>query len=216
MSRIPLSDTPSVGSAVTNSPHSRPDRQPADEYAPLVEAAARGDAAAMERLLVRAQEVAYRFGMTVCGHTEDAEEVMQEALLKTYQRAGSIRDPGAFRAWLYRTVRNACLMRRRTRIDEPKHVLSLDGPVHGEQGRLDAPDGGRSPEAILLNRRLRDRLQAALRALPASHRVVVFLREVEGLSTKEVASVLDISEANVKQRLHRARLALQKQLREGT
>jgi RNA polymerase sigma-70 factor, ECF subfamily len=213
MSRTPVSEIPSP-STVTSGAHSRPSERAPDDYAPLVEAAARGDAAAMERLLVRAQEVAYRFGMSVCGHPEDAEEVMQEALLKTYQRAASIRDPGAFRAWLYRTVRNACLMRRRTRIDEPKHLVSLDGPVEPGESRPEAADTGRSPEAVLLNQRLRERLQSALRALPPSHRVVVFLREVEGLSTKEVSIVLGISEANVKQRLHRARLALQKQLRE--
>jgi RNA polymerase sigma-70 factor, ECF subfamily len=216
MSRSPSSTTHPSESLVTSGPRSRLGERAADEYGPLVEAAAGGDPAAMERLLVRAQEVAYRFGMSVCGHAEDAEEVMQEALLKTYQRAASIRDPRAFRAWLYRTVRNACLMRRRTRMDEPKHVLSLDEPgPHGEPPP-DAPDRSRNPEAVVLNHRLRGRLREALATLPASHRVVVFLREVEGLSTKEVSAVLGISEANVKQRLHRARLALQKQLRDRT
>jgi RNA polymerase sigma-70 factor, ECF subfamily len=214
MSRSPTSVVRSPGPPVTSSPLSRPGDRGGDDYAPLLEAAAAGNTAAMEQLLMRAQEVAYRFGISVCGHVEDAEEVMQEALLKTYQRAASIRDPGAFRAWLYRTVRNACLMRRRTRMDEPKHVLSLDEPLRAGGPPLDAPDQGRSPEAVVVNRRLRERLNAALATLPASHRVVVFLREVEGLSTKETATVLGISEANVKQRLHRARMALQEQLRE--
>lgn len=166
---------------------------------------------------MRAQEVAYRFSLTVCGHTEDAEDVMQDALLKTFHHVGRIRDPDAFRPWLYRTVRNACLMRRRRRVDEPAHMLSLDDllPVSGGLVPIDAPDRGRDPEAQMINSRLRRRLRRALAALPASYRVVVFLREMEGLSTREVARVLGLSEANVKTRLHRARLFLQQQLGEA-
>jgi RNA polymerase sigma-70 factor (ECF subfamily) len=189
------------------------DRGPFD-YAPLVRAASRGDRQALEALLMRAQEVAYRFSLTVCGHAEDAEDVMQDALLKTFHHVGRIRDPDAFRPWLYRTVRNACLMRRRRRVDEPAHMLSLDDllPVPGGLVPIDAPDRGRDPEAQMINSRLRRRLRRALGALPASYRVVVFLREMEGLSTREVARVLGLSEANVKTRLHRARLFLQQQL----
>ena len=89
------------------------DTGPGAAYASLVRDAAAGDRDAMERLLMRAQEVAWRFSTSVCGHAEDAEDAMQEALIKTYRYVGRIRDPGAFKPWLYRTVRNACLMGRR-------------------------------------------------------------------------------------------------------
>jgi RNA polymerase sigma-70 factor (ECF subfamily) len=79
------------------------------EYSELVRLAAGGDRAALEHLLRRAQEVAFRFSFLSCGHTEDAEDVMQEALLKTYRYVDRIREPDAFRTWLYKTVRNACL-----------------------------------------------------------------------------------------------------------
>jgi RNA polymerase sigma-70 factor (ECF subfamily) len=183
-------------------------------YAALVRAAADGDRPAMEALLMRAQEVAYRFSMTVCGSADDAEDVMQEALIKTYRHVGRIRAPEAFRPWLYRTVRNACLMRRRLRVGEPRHVLSLDDllPTREGQRAVDAPARGRDPEALVVNDRLRQRLRRALRALPRPYRVVVFLREMEGLSTREVAEILSVSEANVKTRLHRARLFLRQQL----
>jgi RNA polymerase sigma-70 factor (ECF subfamily) len=185
-----------------------------DQYTPLVEAAARGDRRALETLLLRAQEVAYRFGLTVCGHTEDAQDVMQEALLKTYYHVGRIRDPQAFRPWLYRTVRNACLMRHRKKVHEPRHLVSLDEllPSPGSTRPIDLADPGRDPEAIAINTRLRRRLRRALAAIPASYRMIVFLREMEGLSTREVAEVTGLSEANVKTRLHRARLFLQQQL----
>ena len=71
-----------------------------EEYAALVRDASSGDAAAMERLLVRAQEVAYRFSLLVCGHVEDAEDVMQDALMRTYAHVKEIDNPEAFRVRL--------------------------------------------------------------------------------------------------------------------
>jgi RNA polymerase sigma-70 factor, ECF subfamily len=190
-------------------------QNPSDEYAALVTRAAGGDARALEELLMRAQQVAYRFSHTVCGGPSDAEDVMQEALLKTFRYVRRIRDPHAFRTWLYRTVRNACLMQRRRKVGEPPHALSLDAvfpSAAASAAAIDTAELGRDPEALAVNAALRRRLNQALRALPPAHRAIVFLREMEGLSTKDVAAVLKISESNVKMRLHRARLFLRKQL----
>jgi RNA polymerase sigma-70 factor, ECF subfamily len=185
-----------------------------DEYARLVRSAASGDAAALDRLLMRAQEVAWRFSTAVCGHADDAEDAMQEALIKTYRYVGRIHEPEAFRPWLYRTVRNACLMGRRKRAGEPVRLQSLDAVMPDRDGRtrLDAPDPGKTPEQLADNAGLRRRLQVALRTLPGPYRAIVFLREMEGLSTREVARVMGLSEDNVKTRLHRARVQLQAQL----
>jgi RNA polymerase sigma-70 factor (ECF subfamily) len=184
-------------------------------YADLVRAVQGGDQKAMEALLMRAQEVAYRFSLLVCGRADDADDAMQEALLKTYRYAARIREPDAFRAWLYRTVRNACLIGRRKRANEPNHIASLDdtganGDGHDRQ--IDAVDPGRGPEAAAINSGLKLRLRKALAAVPRPYRVVVVLREIEGLSTREVAEVIGISEANVKTRLHRARVLLREHL----
>lgn len=180
----------------------------------LVRAAVAGDQGALERVLLRAQEAAYRFSLHVCGSADDAEDVMQDALMKTYRHVSRLRAPEAFRPWLYRTVRNACLMKRRTRVGEPTHFASLDDltPTPGGLAALDPADPGPSPEAWVANRRLRRHLMDALQQLPPSHRVVLVLREVEGLSTREVSEVLGISEPNVKMRLHRARLFMRDQL----
>ncbi len=163
---------------------------------------------------MRAQEVAWRFSMTVCGHADDAEDAMQEALIKTYRYAARIREPEAFRPWLYRTVRNACLMGRRKKMNEPARLQSLDALMPGPDGqvRVDVPHPGRNPEQLADNAGLRSRLRKALLTLPGPYRAVVFLREMEGLSTREAAAVLEISEDNVKARLHRARVALQAEL----
>jgi RNA polymerase sigma-70 factor (ECF subfamily) len=185
-----------------------------DEYADLVRAAATGDAGALDRLLMRAQEVAWRFSTSVCGHADDAEDAMQEALIKTYRYVGRIREPEAFRPWLYRTVRNACLMGRRKKVGEPARLQSLEEvlPGHNGSARPDAPDPGKNPEQLADNAGLRRRLRKALRTLPGPYRAIVFLREMEGLSTRDVAKVMGMSEDNVKTRLHRARIQLQADL----
>src|SRR5215813_6779171 len=168
----------------------------------------------MERLLERAQEVAYRFSLLVCGHPEDAEDVMQDALLKTYQHVGDISEPEAFRTWLYTTVRNACLMKRRRHAGEPSRFVSLEHGIETTAGtvRVDVADPSRSQDQRLIDGWVDGRLRQALKHLPASHRMVLVMREIEGLSTKDVAVITGVSEGNVKTRLHRARLMLRKQL----
>lgn len=184
---------------------------PADDYTDLVRLAAAGDATALDRLLLKAQAVAWRFSNSVCGRADDAEDAMQEALIRTYRHVSRLRDPGSFRPWLYRTVRNACLMGRRKKSGEPARLRSLDEVLPGPNGPAfrEIASPAKTPEELAANTKLRRRIRAALQRLPAPYRAIVFLREMEGLSTREVADVMGISEANVKQRLHRARLQLQ-------
>jgi RNA polymerase sigma-70 factor (ECF subfamily) len=184
-------------------------------YAILVREAAAGDRDAMERLLMHAQEVAYRFSLLVCGHPEDAEDVMQDALLKTYQHVARIDDPNAFRTWLYSTVRNACLMKRRRRVGEPAQFVSLEQGIENGDGStraVDVADRARPADQQIFDVWMDARLRGALKRLPPSYRMIVVLREMEGLSTKEVAAVTGLSQDNVKTRLHRARLMLRRHL----
>jgi RNA polymerase sigma factor (sigma-70 family) len=178
-----------------------------DRYTDLLGAVARGRPEAMERLLMDAQALAYRFSMFVCGTRGDAEDAMQDALLQTYRHAHRIRRPEAFRTWLYRTVRNACLMSRRPRARQPPQLLPLD-----ESGADQVAAATPSPEDQSTSAAERRRLAAAFQALPRPYRDVAFLRDVEELPARDVARILGISEANVKQRLHRARVMLRRAL----
>jgi len=200
---------------VTNSTNQHPSDEARALYAGLVRDAASGDSQAMERLLVRAQEVAYRVSLLVCGHAEDAEDVMQEALLKTYQYVSRIEDPEAFRTWLYRIVRNACLMKRRRRVDEPARHVSVeqgDGDRQDDPRPVEIEDHTRAADQQLIDAWIGERLRRALQRLPRTYRAIVVLREIEGLSTKEVATITQLSESNVKTRLHRARRLLRESL----
>jgi RNA polymerase sigma-70 factor (ECF subfamily) len=188
--------------------NSHPRSNDQEHYADLIAQLGTGeDPEAMEQLLVDAQALAYRFSLLVCGHTEDAEDAMQDALLQTYKNARRIRQPKGFRTWLYRTVKNACLMSRRTKVDQPARLESLD-----VDGAPELAGTEPSPEERTAAAAERRRFQAAFRKLPRPYRLVAFLRDVEGLSTKEAAQVVGISEANVKQRLHRARVMLKEAL----
>lgn len=191
--------------ATTKSSPSSPDR---DRYAGLISQITSGDGQeAMEELLMNAQALAYRFSLLVCGHRQDAEDAMQDALIQTYKHARRIRQPKGFRTWLYRTVKNACLMSRRRHVHEPPSLGSLD-----EDGAADVAAEVPNPEEQTAAAAERERFRDAFRTLPPPYRMVAFLRDVEGLSTREVAQVVGITEANVKQRLHRARQMLREAL----
>ena len=146
------------------------------EYAALVRAASTGDRAAMERLLMRAQEVAFRFSLLACGHAEDAEDVMQDALLKTYQHVSRIADPDAFRTWLYTTVRNACLMKRRRRAGEPVRFESIEqgSPAGGaEASPIDVADQAPRADQRMIDDWADARLRQALAKLPPAYRIIM-------------------------------------------
>ena len=133
---------------------------------------------------MRAQEVAYRFSLLVCGHPQDAEDVMQDALLKTYRYVSRIKEPEAFRTWLYTTVQNACLMKRRRHVGEPSHLTSIEQGAtggDGEAGPVEVEGHARPADQLVMDAWVSDRLRRALKALPPSYRMIVVLREMEGL-----------------------------------
>jgi RNA polymerase sigma-70 factor (ECF subfamily) len=176
----------------------------ADHVAALLGRARSGEAAALDELIGRALGIARRYSAAVCGQAPDREDAVQEALMQTFRHARGIREPRAFRSWLYRAVKNACLIGRRR-----KAVVPID-----EDGRQEAIDPSRGADELVSADEDRERVHAALAALSPAYREVVFLRDLEGLSTREVARVLGITEPNVKVRLHRAHTRLRKQLAE--
>lgn len=181
--------------------------------AELLAAIERGDDGAFDVFVERYGRRLFAFGVQMCGHHEDAEDVFQETLLRAFRSLASVRDPGAVRTWLYRVVANQCLMMRRKHRPERNLPLDMAVPCLGEtKDCVEIPPGllraAELPEDAAVRSELREELEAALQALPKTLRIVLLLREMEGLTTQETAEVLNLGESAVKMRLSRARTQL--------
>lgn len=181
----------------------------------LAEALVAGDPDAFAPFVRRYGPLLLNFGIRICGHREDAEEVLQETLLKAYRSLENLRDPGALKSWIYRIAANTCLRMRRKGKHEPERELSLEEilPKPGPGGEPPSlADWSHVPLDDLLRSEARDHLNRAILDLPKDYRIVLVLRDMEGFSTRETAEILQVTETLAKVRLHRARMALRKSM----
>lgn len=175
----------------------------------LLAAARKGDAAALEALLVRYQPHLYRFGLRMCGNAEDAGDVAQQSLISMARSLRDFRGDASVSSWLYSIARSYCIKKRRRSKFAPAREESLDAPgIDAHRVADPAP----SPEQMATSRELQHALTHAIDRLEPAHREVLVLRDVEGMSAPEVAKVLEISVDAVKSRLHRARVAVRQAL----
>ena len=173
-----------------------------------------GDPAHAQQALELLQNTVFSFSMTVCGHREDAEDTMQEVLLKAIPYLAKFDSPKALTTWLYTVAKNRCWMSRRKSKFAPREHLSLDElmPNANELNRLGAIATGPSPERSAIISQDTKQLQLAILKVPPPYRLVLVLHDVEELSTDEIARILNLKEGNVRVRLHRARLFVRKEL----
>jgi len=153
------------------------------------------------------------FSMRTCSNPENAEDVFQDTLLKAYQALGDLREPKALRTWLYKVAANNCRMMRRK--DKAPRKISLEEfkPPGWEDGELiEVADWSDLPDDAAGRAELKEAFEEGLAELPAEYRMVLLMRDVEGMSTRETAQALEIGESAVKMRLHRARMALRHHL----
>jgi len=168
---------------------------------------------AIDHALALLQNTVYSFSMKVCGHPEDAEDTVQEVLVKLLPYLPKFDSPQALSVWLYKVARNRCLMNRRGAKNELYRHVSLEVlmPSDLELEEL-LKSTGPSPEMNVLRGETRQRLRDAVLKVPPLYRMVLVLHDMEGLSTSEVARVIGVREGTVRVRLHRARLLLRQQL----
>jgi RNA polymerase sigma-70 factor (ECF subfamily) len=159
-------------------------------------------------------DVMYRFAYRLCGEAEVAKDLVQETFLNAYRAYDRFRGDAQVSTWLYAIASHACQRMRRKRKGEPERELSLEEFVPTSEGEfaLQVPMEGLSPQEALENKELRQILDRAIEKLPRKYRMVLVLRDMEGLSAKEVGSILGINERAIKSRLHRARLFVRKEL----
>jgi len=179
----------------------------------LVDALRRREPTAAEQLVARYGDLAYRVALRITSNAEDAEEVVQDAILSVVRKIDSFRGESAFRSWFYRVVSNAAYGHRRPKvlIEIPLEEVLPAFDEHGRHAGL-FRDWSSSVDDPAVQRQLRDVLTSAIDELPLHYRAATVLRDIEGLSTAEVAEVMGISIPTAKTRAHRARLLLRKRL----
>ncbi|MGO9640875.1 MAG: sigma-70 family RNA polymerase sigma factor [Candidatus Acidiferrales bacterium] len=173
----------------------------------------RKDPESLEEALALLQDTVFSFSMKVCGQRQDAEDTMQEVLLKSVPNLPKFDNPKALIVWLYKVAKNRCLMSRRRSRFAPMQDLSLEElmPDRRElQGLSGSSDG--TPETSLLHRESAKPLREAVRKLPAEYRLILVLHDMEELTDGEIAEITGLRPGTIRVRLHRARLFVRKEL----
>jgi len=186
-------------------------RYTADEDLILVEASRSGDIAAFEELVRRYDRKLLRIAQQVTRSLEDAQDVVQEAFLKAYQKLNQFQQKSKFSTWLIRIALNEALMKLRKR----RYTEEVYRPYEYQDSEnlpLDVVDWSPDPEQLYSRAELQNILSQALEELAPILRIVFVLRDVEGLSIKETTAILDLQPSAVKARLLRARLQLREKL----
>ena len=168
-----------------------------------------GETALYELLMRRHNQRLYRVARAILRDDAEAEDVMQDAYVRAYQNLASFEGRAKFVTWLTRIAVHEALTRSRRRL----RFQALDPADESNGEIMQSPaSSGRSPEEQAYDRELAAVLEKAVSSLSEDHRLVFILRDVEGMTTEETAHCLNLTEENVKVRLHRARAGLRKRL----
>ena len=173
----------------------------------LLSALRSGDDHALAQLLERHAPAVYRFGVKMCRDPEDAKDIVQDTLLAAARGLHDFRGGASLSTWLFAIARSFCIKKRRRRVGAPSELVSLEA----DDARAVATEAV-PPDEAAGDREIGAALDAAIGALEPMYREVLVLRDVEGLTAQEVASVLGVSVDAVKSRLHRARLTVRDRL----
>jgi RNA polymerase sigma-70 factor (ECF subfamily) len=177
-----------------------------------LEALVAGDRAEFARLVDVYSAPIYRLGLRMLGTPQDAEDVLQNTFLNALTHLSTFEGRSSLSTWLYRIAANEALMLIRKRKPEV-NLQTTDVEEKAEDLRpTQFSDWSALPEEELLSGEGKQTLDQAIQLLPEAMRIVFLLRDVEGLSIRETADALNLTETNVKTRLLRARMFLREQL----
>jgi RNA polymerase sigma-70 factor (ECF subfamily) len=176
-----------------------------DERA-LIERCRAGDVAAFEPLVEKYRQRVWRLAYQVLRDREEAWDCAQDAFVRAFQSLGSFRGQSAFYTWLFRIAMNVATDRLRSRGAQARAFGSQ--PVPAEEWERTAPDPEAQPDLAALGAERRERISQALGSLPPNARAIIMLSDVEGLSYREIATVLNCPIGTVMSRLHNARKRL--------
>jgi len=169
-----------------------------------------GDTRAFEPLVRRHERRVFRVALAILENIEDAEEAMQDTFIKAFRHLDQFRGESKFTTWLTRIVVNESLQRRKSR----KQTVELDDSIVVDSRLLPCrfEPWTSDPEKLYGKLEIRHLVEEAIRALPPIYRETLVLRDIEGMSAEEAASVLGLAVPALKSRLLRARLLLRESL----
>ncbi len=187
-----------------------------DKDAELIRAINDGRQDLFYDLVKRYEKKLYNFGLKMCGDPHDAEDMMQDAFLNVFKYLNGFRYETKFKNWLYRIATSTCLKKKRKSKYAPERELSLEEfiPKNPSEVVTQTPEWAKQPIETLLNEELSGVIKTAILSLPEKYRLVLVLRDLEGFSTGETAEMLNLSQSNIKVRVHRARLFLRDKLKD--
>lgn len=166
-------------------------------------------------LVKRYDRKLYNFSLRMCRDHSDAEDMVQDTFLNVFRYIKDFRYETKFKNWLYKVAASTCIKKRRKSKFAPEKKLSLDEfrPSDEAEPPDQVPEWAMLPLDKVLNEELAGAINRGILSIPKKYRMVIVLRDIEGFSTAETAQILNISPANVKVRLHRARLYLRDKLK---
>jgi len=181
----------------------------------LLAAIGKADEVAFEELVRRYRDRVYRLTIGMLKNAAEAEEVCQEVFLILFQKAYTYKGKSSASTWIYRIATNCALMKLRRQTKTPE--LAVENGWLGFEEGYRAPmehvaKWPRGPEKAYLNNEIRTLIEQALAQLPEKYRIVLLLKDVEGLSLSEISQTLGLTVASVKSRIHRSRLYIREQL----
>jgi len=168
---------------------------------------------AIEEAIGLLQNTVFSFSMKMCGHRQDAEDTMQEVLFRSLKHLSKLDSPNALAAWLYTVTRNRCHRMRRGQFDGNGNRISLDELMpDAEDLRTLLLDAERGPEDSAIHGEQHHLLHQAVLRIPTQLRMVLVLHDMEDLTSEQIANILAVQVGTVRVRLHRARLAVRKEM----
>lgn len=177
----------------------------------LIEEFRTGEQSSFEELLSRYSNKVFSLASRLTRNTEDAEEVLQDVFVTVHRKIASFEGKSSFSSWLYRVTVNAAFMKLRKKRQDVS--ISLEDIVQQSHtvAALKSPESAFVDSQSIRNQML-EALEQAIRKLPDDYRPVFILRDVDGLTSREVSRILDLTVPAVKSRLHRSRLMLRRRL----
>ena len=187
--------------------------QPDDRQ--LVDDARKGNAAAFRELVVRHQRRAYAVALGMVHDPDDARDICQDAFLKVHKSLGTFEGDSQFFTWLYRIVMNLCIDHLRKRRGQQVEFDETIAQGDADDAGVTPHRTGFDPARALADKELRTQILGALAKLSPSHRAVLVMREVDGLSYQEMSETMKCSIGTIMSRLFHARKKMQQMLIEA-